>query len=257
VANCIFCERAFGSGRKRSGEHAFPKWTANALPGKSRRVKHTYTPFMDAGSEYREWTADGYALVAKVVCRPCNHGWMDTTIERPARPHLWPIIQGAAVTLTEGACERIANWGLKTAMMIDMCHRPEGRSVPAGTYPELFAVQNVLPHTFVWLGAWDAGSDALGRNGSLHIDVGEASLAPMWFGLVAIGHMVVMLVVRARADYEKGLQITGDLGASLLPIWPYSEPVTWPPGRPAFDRDALDMLPIMLPVSEALKTARL
>jgi hypothetical protein len=252
VANCIFCEQPFGPGRKRSGEHAFPKWVAKALPGgDDTPVRHTYTPFLDAEATPRDWVSKGFSLEAKVVCERCNNDWMDKTIERTARPHLWPMIQGSAVTLLQSR-ERVAYWALKTAMMIDMTHRAAGRNVPVETYPELYAAGNVLSRVHVWIGASDDEIAGHGRNGMPHLDLGDGQLTPMWMGLIGRGHLV-LLVIRVQDNHRKRLEIVGDLSTALLRIWPHPSPVTWPPLGTVFDRAALVQLPIHLMLSDALK----
>jgi hypothetical protein len=262
VANCIFCERRFVRGhpeRERSGEHAWPKWLANALPGGGdQTITHKYDPFLNPGPP-RSWNSKGFDLVAKVACRGCNHGWMEKTIEHPAKPHLWPAIQGAGVTYTSSARERIAYWALKTAMMIDWTHGQPARSVPPETYPELHAAQRVLPGTFVWIGGWNTDDACFGQNGSLHFAADKGDFTSMWFGVLGVGALV-LLVVRVQDVSQTSLRLEDERlgGPKLLPIWPHFEPVMFPPVPVGtlFTRDSLGILPIQLMAGEALKPAQ-
>ena len=252
-SRCVFCERPFIKGdqeRERSGEHAWPKWLAKALPGGGgQKFKHN-------GPRAR--TSKGFDLQAKIVCRGCNHGWMEETIEDAAKPHLWPAIQGAAVTYSAGATERMAYWALKTAMIIDWTWGQPSRALPVEMYPELYAAQGVLPNTFVWIGGWDRNNAVHALNGNLHFAPDKGVFNSVWFGLLGVGSLI-LLVVRRTDSSEASLHIDNQKlgGPKLLPIWPPQGPVMFPPVPigTLFSDEALHLLAINLVVGEALKPA--
>jgi hypothetical protein len=141
------------------------------------------------------------------------------------------MLQGAPVTLLRAACEDIALWALTTAMTNDLTHRREGRNVPVHTYPELYAAQRVLPKTFVWIGAMDAGNTGHGRNGWSMAYLGDdEEMTTTWFAILAIGHLTA-LVLRVQSENRDTIQIGSVVADAFRSIWPAPEAISWPPPK--------------------------
>lgn len=205
-------------------EHVFPKWLLKVIPG-GGQVTHRWVAPEGSDSISRTWTTDVLDFKAKVVCGPCNHGWMER-LEAQARPFLEPMIRGHRSTLLPEGARTIAYWALKTAVMIDFAQEAEHRSVPASVYPELYAAEGVLPQTFVWVAACDFGAGALALARTLDLHTNPAQVG---FGAtICVGHLVLE-TIRVPTKDGKTLEIRGQLAPCIRRLWPYTNVVSWPP----------------------------
>lgn len=70
------------------------------------------------------WMGTGIDITAKVVCKPCNEGWMSNLEDRHARPALSDLIVGNnPVPLTHSRARAIARFSFKTAVVVDHMSR--------------------------------------------------------------------------------------------------------------------------------------
>jgi hypothetical protein len=226
---CVFCGT-----RKVSREHVIPKWVGKVLP-RSPESRWLHTSESDSSSE--RWETDALSFTVKRVCRPCNHGWMETEIEVPARPILTPKIQGRPTELTPVAQERVATWAVKTHMMAQYRHKPL-RPVIEEQRQWLFENKNPLPKSRVWLAAYvgHLRHGAWGRvqNFSLFApespEVGPADVFDAEMMTLCIGHLVLQSFKWSGAVEEFELSLPDSLGPFVTPIWPPSPLIlTWPP----------------------------
>ncbi|MGO1160531.1 hypothetical protein ACTOV4_01070 [Brucella sp. C7-11G] len=93
---CLFCGR-WGS---KSREHIFPRWMKGSVQSIHETTFHQTTNF-----DYPNNVANiGYGLLKRpgrsldqtlrVVCRPCNNGWM-SRLQNQVKPILLPFVRGA------------------------------------------------------------------------------------------------------------------------------------------------------------------
>jgi hypothetical protein len=230
---CVFCGFP-----KTTNEHVFPKWLRDVFPG--RAVHYSEPPPGDDG-EIREWRAGAINHKANVVCqKECNGGWM-SRLEGAARPHVEPLITGAGRgrSLDAEARRLIAFWALKTAFMTNLAQEAERQCVPASDYTALYAAQDVLPNTFVWLGAttWVAGG--FSRHRIFDADVGDSAGIIGWSATIQLGHLVIEAT---RIEVPDGyIEVGGGVGQALRRVWPQDEPVIWPPDWAMTREQALDL----------------
>ena len=115
MAECAFC----GQDRKLSDEHVWANWLLKLLPhptpseNKTRILGSTRT-----GLKVRNEGLMGAPELVKVVCRPCNHGWM-ATLEEEAMRLLAPMIEGESLRLQVRDQRLLAFWAAKTMTMIE------------------------------------------------------------------------------------------------------------------------------------------
>lgn len=102
---CIFCGR-----KPVTREHILPDWL-NGTRNEVLRVRGEYSGGR-AGSAplSRTWETDKlFDLKARIVCGPCNSGWM-SDIENKAKPFIEPMVLGKGVELTPDAQSLVALW---------------------------------------------------------------------------------------------------------------------------------------------------
>ncbi|HJZ10832.1 MAG TPA: hypothetical protein VJ521_01695, partial [Acidobacteriota bacterium] len=74
---------------------------------------------------YKEWQGDSLNLTAKVVCGPCNSGWMSDLENEEAKPILKDmIVHGSAVSLFPRGIVSIAAFAFKSAVIGDHMNYP-------------------------------------------------------------------------------------------------------------------------------------
>lgn len=112
VRRCIFC----GSD-ELSEEHLIADWVFRAF-ARSRRPGPLFQGLLADGGQLHV-TADEPVLVARVVCRTCNNGWM-SAIDRVAAAALKPLVQGrTSATLDHAQQAAVAAWVFKSALTFD------------------------------------------------------------------------------------------------------------------------------------------
>lgn len=105
---CIFC-----GGSPVTKEHVFGRWIQKYIVANDERTKHMLLrPGLLAMKPGKLHLRQGGAVSTqlRVVCGPCNHGWMRETQEAAAR-HLIPLLAGDwTAALEPDACSAIASW---------------------------------------------------------------------------------------------------------------------------------------------------
>lgn len=231
-----------------SPEHIFPQWLGGVIPGEGR-IRHQWLAPDGSESEDRDWTADHLTMTAKIVCNPCNTGWMHG-LEESARPFLESMIRGHGRHLYAEGSRQVAYWALKTTLTSDRAQEAEHWSVPDEDFAALYDAQDVLPGTFVWLGRSRFVSGGLARHRTL---VGPCDTGPpsglkrrAYAATLALGHLVIEVM---RVDVGEGetLQVRGD-GPVVVHLWPEgSVPVTWPPPFRLSRRETRDLGEFLAP----------
>lgn len=150
---CMFCD-----GRPLTEEHFWSDWLRRRTPRStnshvnfrtsSRRVAGTHV------IEPRLTKRAGHSLsrVLKVVCAPCNQGWM-RDIEEAARPYLADLIDGNDVTLNEGAQAALTHWiALKT--IVGEMDDPASRAITEAEARAFYETRSLDPSWRIWIGRY-------------------------------------------------------------------------------------------------------
>jgi hypothetical protein len=102
-APCIFCNNNSGS-----REHLWPKWILTR--SKFGPLRHQIRK--------REAVIIRPEVTVKTVCQACNSGWM-SALESECIPVIGSMLQGLTVPLSQEQQETVADWAVKTAMIMD------------------------------------------------------------------------------------------------------------------------------------------
>lgn len=119
LLRCMFC----GSD-DMSEEHVIADWVFRAFT-RSRRPGPLFRGSVQKEGELH-LEAGEPIVTAKVVCRPCNNGWM-SLLDDAAAEALKPLIRGRnAVTLTHDEQRAVAAWIFKSALVFDASQKGDG-----------------------------------------------------------------------------------------------------------------------------------
>jgi len=218
--NCIFCGNPADS-----KEHLPSDWILKSLPAKRQLIQRI------SKGEIRKFSGP---LTIKCVCAGCNNGWM-SQLEASIRPILGSMMHDLSVYLDISAQRDLSTWSVKTAMALEGT-KPQ-KAARCYSLPDCAALRlrsSIPSHTRVWIGRFSvSGLLAHGAEYSLH--VGEHPV--ITHGCVAtiiVGYLAIQILSPySPAEYnDKVLSIPCRLGPwneLLIPIWPASGTVMWPP----------------------------
>jgi hypothetical protein len=218
---CLFCPNSVNS-----REHIWSDWILEDLkltqPIRIRIGKHTDV-----------WT-DNPEIRVNCVCRKCNNGWM-SEVENQNKPHILPMMHGAAITLTPRQQKLLTRWAVLKAMVIDTANR---RRLPFYSDEErvrLMPPSAVLPvRTSVWIGRFSRkGFHAGGTD--IWRQVGKVPKALHGcLTTIIVGHLAIQaLTLHVRAMFateQHSLEHNpGAWDVNLLDVWPVFGERRWPP----------------------------
>jgi hypothetical protein len=133
---CIFCE-----GHPTTEEHVVADWVLRAF-ARTKKPQFGLAGTMVAPGQMRLEAAEPIST-ARVVCQPCNNGWM-SRIDNAAARVLRPLVQGKAVVdLASGAQRAVAGWIFKSALTFDALQ--SGNEGPLGGLRGDFAASHRAP----------------------------------------------------------------------------------------------------------------
>lgn len=218
---CVFC----GS-RGLSNEHVVPEWVLDYLPGEG---EFDHRIMSEEGPE-RRWRAPAPDIKVKVVCQPCNSGWM-SNIENRAKPFLGSLIQGHGRTLHREGQRELAVWGIKTAMMWQFTSKT--RPIPPAIMKALYADDSKPPgNAQVWIGAY-TGEAGYSYPVSLSVRPKGAGLdaaVDAYGATFTVGHVAFQVFGHELPGVGGGRRFADGslLARGFSPIWPFVEPATFP-----------------------------
>jgi hypothetical protein len=226
---CMFC-----GGRPVTLEHVFPDWLGKALP-RVRQINVT-------DDEYRPiWSLGSFNINKKIVCKPCNTGWM-SHLEGIVRPLLAdPILYGSALTMTAAQQKQVAMWAVKTGMVLESYRKDH----PFKYIPDWHArwmVEHPEPpaDTTVWMFGRvpdfrPEGTPDFVFTRSVGIVRKEPPHIPQaYISTFAIGHVGFQIFgADSRLDDPpQGIEPTPFLQEHTIRLWPSpTDGVRWPPQR--------------------------
>ncbi len=138
MRECAFCSQP----AKLTAEHITSEWMGKAFPGRKafRSMNHI--------GEQREWIEPGLDLKVKVVCEPCNTGWMSDIEDKYGKPDLLPLMMGYKdAKFSRKEARSLAIWSYLKAIVLDCAQRHRepffSRRLRHAFHKDLFIPQNV------------------------------------------------------------------------------------------------------------------
>lgn len=175
----------------------------------------------------------------RVVCRDCNHGWMND-LEQESRPLLGPLLLGEPVSLLPGGRELVAQW--ITMKLLVGEHAQHDIAVASQADRNAFMRERRIPDSVkIWIGQIDSQKWKHGwqRHAATLTWPGEAPPNPfrknVQTTVFGAGKLFVFAMISYLADYQGG---PAEALANVLPrLWPLSTQ-PWPPQRLVTDQEA-------------------
>lgn len=238
---CIFCDSA----NDLTGEHGYPKWFFELFPEGIITVQNLSDPRQKWSFKRTRKGKHKHAIVANVVCKPCNTGWM-ANLEGLAKPILVPLIKGERVTLDRRQQALLTVWTVKTCMVhehVGAFGHPS-RFSRYFTREERHTMRNILwvpPGTFLWLGryegAWSARYEDRNLMGTLKDTVtGAVEAKESYVATLTLGKLALQLLQHRWGENRPFSEIvrmstrTPQWRLVTTQIYPFvREGVTWPP----------------------------
>ncbi|MGO9084319.1 MAG: hypothetical protein ACLQBK_03765 [Candidatus Sulfotelmatobacter sp.] len=136
MKKCAFCTR-----RADSPEHVFSQWMLDLLPASERFVCNERIVSRD---EYIRYPKRKISITAKVVCTPCNNGWM-SDLEGALKSVIGDVLVGnwgLAKVFSAEQLKIIAAFAFKTLVLAN--HKDLGRKQPFFTRAQRFPFRREL-----------------------------------------------------------------------------------------------------------------
>jgi hypothetical protein len=224
VRRCVFC-----GGAPLTNEDAIPKWVLELLPDPGEPSTVTRS---ESGRPPTTWEQQSPAVLHKVVCAPCNNGWM-SDLEAATKPFLKSMILGHGRELHDTGRRLIAAWAVKTSVILQA---PDKKSKMPQPYREAVKahgstpLQEPPPGAQVWLGAYDCTrEDFLHRHDGLRLTGTESREKVYGYGATFnIGHAAFQVFWTELQDGARR-DLAPAVAPALPEIWPQDRPVCWPP----------------------------
>lgn len=169
----------------------------------------------------------------RVVCGPCNSGWMGG-LEEEVRPIMLPLMLGQPATLTAKDQEVLARW-LAMKIMVAECSERSEMVVPAdekrrflsdGTFPIGFRAQIYDCGQGNWQSRMHRRALTIGTDREAVLATTARNVVSVAFG---IGRLLAFVTV--VRDVQLGIDANPAYDASRE-IYPFTgEPITWPPAK--------------------------
>jgi hypothetical protein len=237
MAFCVFC-----SGEaKLTGEHIWSEWMGDLFPQQRHIFRRQF-----AGEPFTTWESKNMDVKAKIVCKPCNSGWMSDLENQHAKPAMQELIlSDAPVALAPERIYSITVFAFKAAVIGHYMQRRKSRFWPSS----VFAPANI--RSFVsslkiplgvqlWIGC--IASDDL-RNGVFRLRYSKTpSGATKGFRLYVctfgLGRFIWQLVAsewtngRLRRASVPTLTQAREWNPVSIPVWPMPRSgiyAGWPP----------------------------
>jgi hypothetical protein len=155
---CIFC-----NGTPISKEHIWPKWMRDYLPrGEGAQVIQELA--LESGGRVTlrpgplTRRGDARSQKLKVVCAPCNNGWMGG-LQGQAKPILLPLLATEQKTLGQLEQKTLASWATMFTAVYETCYSGLGHpATTAQQRTDFKRHQNPPLHWVFWVAPFDGSS---------------------------------------------------------------------------------------------------
>ena len=229
MSQCAFCSRD----AKLSGEHIWADWICELFP--DQRV--IFRKWVVGDTSIREWEAQSMDLKTKVVCKPCNEGWMSDLESKHAEPTTKSmILRDAAVALSTEHLTSIAISAFKTAVIGDHMQR---NKLPFFSAQDRHTFASTLRTPFgfhVWIGCISAidRNHGVFRRRYWNTPPERADGFKLYMSTWGIGRFITQTIA-VRPNNDETLFHVGQSekwNSFAIPVWPMlAEPIVaeWPP----------------------------
>jgi hypothetical protein len=186
-------------------------------------------------------------MTVKCVCSACNCGWM-SDLENLARPVVGSLVQDISVRLDQHQQLTIAQWAMKTCMVMELIGRPRRNKFYTDEECQKLRLDSELPApTFVWLGRYGGVNHIAAFGTDIWNDVPEKpGTIHGYVSTIVAGRLVVqVLSFHIPSQYgDRAIPINpkpGPWNMFLIPTWPFKRNFSWPLIGTIRDAGAVDL----------------
>jgi hypothetical protein len=232
-----------------SKEHIFGDWLRPLFPRDAGTIHtHGIITWPLTGPKYVAPTLAAFqrqghsgSKKVRVVCKPCNEGWLSNDIENVAKSVLIPLIRGRAGIVNHTMQRIISTWATKTAMTAE--HVDPDKSV-IHQAERTWLKDNLLPpHGWhIWAVAYGASKwrdlgifQHLGRLKIPSVDNCPSAQHNLELTMIGMGHLMLLVI---SSSWARIWDILPRIAPShIAQLWPLSgRDLSWP--TPAVFSDA-------------------
>lgn len=247
--HCIFCQDRV----KLTREDFFPQWFRELYPAASESGKSR----LNAEVSWHERDTDTGEIVTviapsklarpgdladqtlRIVCGPCNNGWM-SRLQQAAKPHLIPYIHGRWAKPSRATRQVISSWATMFAMVVEFGDEPS--AVVPSIEREVFRRDQRPPiAAYVWAGRLAGDLPYWFHRRSLRLTLNPSDIAGppnAQITTIVLGHLLlqVYLTTSELTPFDPIDQCTKH---GLFPLWPLSLKAAGGEQPPVRDKDAV------------------
>jgi hypothetical protein len=144
----MFC----GLTDKLTREHLWPEWLRERGILSDHDVEHLQGSEAPADEWERRWKAPDATQTGRIVCKPCNTGWM-SRLEGTVANLLEPMMLGIPRTLDIAEQDTIALWAAKMTAVWESIN-PRVNAVSEAEYRHIHRWRSPPPGWRVWIAAY-------------------------------------------------------------------------------------------------------
>jgi hypothetical protein len=231
---CIFC-----GGFGLSKEHIFAEWIQQLIPPRFTRTRHHATLGNLAFKGKLDRPGDPLSRRLRVVCKPCNEGWM-SRLQSQAKPVVSSLIKGEWTTLNDVQQKLVASWMAMTTMVLEFADIAT-IAIPTVERERFYVVKEPAPEWYIWIAPYEgeAGSGAFWHTG---FRIGDISDIGRFAGMniqvttFNLGRTLFHCFSNYSTLYFQPVGFSPQLG--LIQVWPIQSTSVQMPVRPLNDDDA-------------------
>ena len=225
---CAFCQ----SEATLTGEHLWSAWVGKLFPSIVYDFRRT-----DATGIRGQWSLPRLEAKAKVVCKPCNEGWM-SRLEEEAKLILKSVIgEGYPVSLLPKSIPSLAAFAFKGAVVANHMNIGEQPFFSASTRSHFRESLDIPVGMQMWIASY-SGEKLRGDFSGYRFRPSEGFLADAEFYVFtyAVGYLVLQVLAPRWRENHRGNENPPILSPDRvwepvsIQFWPDTKrPVTWPP----------------------------
>jgi hypothetical protein len=214
---CAFCP----STAKLSGEHIWSDWMGALFPGKKK--------YLDL-IKRKNWSSSELDWKAKVVCEPCNNGWMSEIERLHAKPAMADLIDGKLdIPIPQSRAKPIALFAFKTIVVLEHLNRSRAiRFFPRQVRYRFREKLEIPPKVRMWMtGFLPKGQ---GRIFTSYHELPKPDSLELYVCTYGVGRLVFQVVAESKPT-SLVFSPTAGFEHLAVPFWPdIPGGFIWPPG---------------------------
>ncbi len=224
---CIFC-----GGTPVTKEHLVGRWAGRFVDEDQRNIfqRSDREGEPQQPGDTRRWRARAYDRQARVVCEPCNSGWMSDLETAVSLLLDLEALDGRPLSPDEQTL--LATWAMKTALTMDAAQSPENRVIPFEVARSFGRNRQLPDGAEVWLASYTGRDDQIPAFAGLGIDLDDCQNPRRGWRDIAVstfvvGPFVFQVFSAIGALGTTTLERTFPPGTHIARLWPIEDPAIW------------------------------